>query len=494
MRAKIAVASAVACLAALSAATSAPAAPIAWHGCGDDMPSSLQCAELPVPLDYHDPGGPQISLGFARLPAADPAHRVGSLIINPGGPGGPGSSMLAPDAAGRPVWHPELHRRFDLIGMDPRGIGTSSPILCDPDTLNAPVSLFPRSAAEFAQLADYARGLGRGCLEGTGPLLRHVDTKSVARDMEALRVALGDEKLNFLGLSYGAEIGTLYAEMYPESIRTMALDGILDHSVSTSHLFDDLARAYEDSFNRFARWCEHTAACAFHSRDVGARFDDLVARADRDPIAAASCATDPCRSPVTGGDIRLRAFTALTTTKPLPALGLPGWAGLAEALAQAERGDASAFAAQLATDPRSDPLPGLAVNCLDFPREVSSYADYKAMAARGRRIAPHTQGAGEAWIGILGCLRWPAPNANPPHRAHIQGAPSMLLVSATHDPSTPYVAARRAARQIPSAVLLTRDGDGHTSSWLGASSDTASAIADYLVTGKRPHRGTHLPD
>src|SRR3954454_21389750 len=120
MRVKIALASVVGCLAALSTAASAPAAPIAWHGCGDDAPPALQCAEIPVPLDYHDPGGPKISLGFARLPAADRAHRLGSLIINPGGPGGPGSSEIAPDGAGRTIWHPRLHERFDLIGMDPR--------------------------------------------------------------------------------------------------------------------------------------------------------------------------------------------------------------------------------------------------------------------------------------------------------------------------------------------------------------------------------------
>jgi pimeloyl-ACP methyl ester carboxylesterase len=168
--------------------------------------------------------------------------------------------------------------------------------------------------------------------------------------------------------------------------------------------------------------------------------------------------------------------------------------GLGAALAQAEQGDASAFASPLATDPLSDPGPPLAVNCLDYRREIRSYEDYAAMAARGRRLAPHTQGAGEAWLGILGCMRWPAAVANPPHVPKIHGAPPILLVSATHDPSTPYVGARRMARQVPSSVLLTRDGDGHTSSWLGARSDTASAIVDYLVTRKTPARGTHLPD
>src|SRR4051812_37054226 len=176
--------------------------------------------------------------------------------------------------------------------------------------------------------------------------------------MEALRRALGDGKLNFLGLSYGAEIGTLYAERYPTRIRAMALDGILDHSVSTTTIFREAASAYEDSFDRFATWCRQASECALHGRDVGAAFDALVARADREPIPAAVCATQPCRSAVvTGGDIRLNSFNALTTKEPFAAEGLPGWRGLGEALAAAEQGDASAFATPLATDPRSDPLP-----------------------------------------------------------------------------------------------------------------------------------------
>jgi pimeloyl-ACP methyl ester carboxylesterase len=120
----------------------------------------------------------------------------------------------------------------------------------------------------------------------------------------------------------------------------------------------------------------------------------------------------------------------------------------------------------IATAPNDDPFPTLAVNCIDYPKNIASFADFAAMTRRARRLAPHTQGANEAWIGITGCMRWPVPLANPPHRARVRGAPPILLVSSTHDPSTPYVGARRILRQIPGAVLLTREGDGHTSSWL----------------------------
>ena len=477
---------------ALAVAAPASAQTIHWHRCGSDLPPALRCGEIRVPLDYAQPGGAKIRLGFARLRATDRAHRIGSLIVNPGGPGGPGSDILAPEAAGKHLWHPALHRRFDLIGMDPRGIGTSTPILCEPDAFNAPASYFPRTPEEFARLQDYAEGLGAGCLRQTGPLLGHVDTMSVARDMEALRAALGDGKLNFLGLSYGAEIGTLYAERYPKRIRAMALDGILDHSVSTPTIFREAAQAYEDSFDRFAAWCRRASECAWHGRDVGAAFDALVARADRDPIPASVCATNACRTAtVSGGEIRRNAFAGLLTRKPIELIGTPGWAALGEALAQAEQGDASAFATPQATDPRSDPFPGLAVNCVDFARVADTYEDFTALAEVGRRVAPHTQGASEAWLGLLGCLRWPVPQANPQHVPRIHGAPPILLVSATHDPSTSYVWARRVAREVPSAVLLVRNGDGHTSSWLGPRSATNNAIVRYLITRRTPPRGTH---
>src|SRR3954453_8893027 len=288
-----------------SAAPHRPAAPgsgaeprskIRWHRCERRLPASLRCGELAVPLDYRHPRAAKIRLGFNQLRAQDRKHRVGSLIVNPGGPGGTGSDVVAVEAAGAGLWHPALHRRFDLIGMDPRGVGLSTPVRCDPAIYNRPVSLFPRTAAQFRRLASYARALGRSCRKRTGPLLGHLDTLSVARDLEALRRALGDGKLNFLGLSYGAEIGTLYAERYPKRIRTIALDGILDHSIASESLLADATVAYEDTFNRFAAWCAQTAECAWHGRDVGAAFDALVARADRDPIPASVCGTNACRT------------------------------------------------------------------------------------------------------------------------------------------------------------------------------------------------------
>jgi pimeloyl-ACP methyl ester carboxylesterase len=464
---------------------------IAWHGCGPEQPANLQCGELSVPLDYNRPHGPQITLGFNRLRAADRAHRVGSLIINPGGPGGPGSFFVAIEAAGGHLWNPALHERFDMIGMDPRGVGLSTPIQCDPDVYNQLTSrLFPNTAAQFDQLASSARAFGQSCLERTGPLLGHVDTRSAARDMEALRRGLGDGKLNFLGLSYGAHLGSAYAELYPRRIRTMALDAIANHSVSVNALFADAAAAYEDALNRFAAWCAQTSSCPLHGRDVLALFDSVVQRADQQPIPAPDCADGSCRPTVTGGEIRLQALFQLVIKDGLPPI-FPSWNDFAIALARADQGDASGLSPELASSPLE--FAGLAINCGDYPPEIVTYQDFVAKTLLGRVVAPHTQGASEAWLGLLGCMRWPVPVTYLPHSITVRGAPPILLVSATHDPETNYRWAHELLRQMPSAVLLTRDGDGHTSSWL-QNSQTSDAIAHYLITRQTPLPNTVYPD
>src|SRR4051794_6769000 len=346
---------------------------VRWHGCGPDQPSNLQCAQLAVPLDYSDPGGAQITLGFNRLRAQDRAHRVGSLIINPGGPGS-ASLAVAVEAAGGHLWDPALHQRFDLIGMDPRGIGMSTPVRCDPAVYNRPVSPLPTTQAGFDQLTAWAGAFGASCLRMTGPLLAHVDTGSLARDMERLRQALGEAKLNFLGLSYGSHLGSLYAELYPERIRVMALDGIANHSISNRALFSDTTVAYEDTFNRFVAWCVQTSSCALHGRDAAAAFDGLVSRADRQPIPAPGCDEDgACRPTVTGADLRLNALNMLYAKEGIPALGIPNWSDFAEALLRAEQGDASVFSAPLAQSPRDDNFAALAINCIDYPREVTTF-------------------------------------------------------------------------------------------------------------------------
>jgi pimeloyl-ACP methyl ester carboxylesterase len=477
-----------------------PAAGLAWGPCppvaGLATPevattSGLECATLSVPLDYADPGGERISIGLNRLPARDPAQRIGSLIVNPGGPGGAGSVFVAQQAGGTPVFTDAVLDHFDLIGMDPRGTGTSTPVRCDPDVWNEEVSRFPTDEAGFAELRAHTEAVGESCLRLSGPLLGHLDTVSAARDMEQVRLALGGEPLNYLGLSYGTQLGATYAELFPETIRVMALDGALDHGQRALAMLDNEARAYDTALERFAAWCDETEPCALHGQDVLAVYDELVVAADETPIPAPHCAeTGACREEATGEDIRFAVQGLLLFTHPTPAFGLPGWEGLAKALAEAQAGDASAFAPYLAQSETDGVYAGQAIECVDWETDITRYDDLAAHETFARVIAPHTQGATQTWLVLTGCMGWPVPVANPPGPWNVAGTPPILIVNATYDPSTAYVWAQLMREQIASSVLLTRSGDGHTSYLLPGESQTRDAIDHYLLTGETPPPNT----
>lgn len=477
--------------------TPAPASTLAWGPCpaaaaATPVPATatsapaeaarLECATLAVPLDYADPDGAQITIGMNRLPARDPANRIGSLIFNPGGPGGPGSIFVAAQANGLPVFTDAVLDRFDVIGMDPRGTGTSTPVRCDPDLWNDYHSRFPKDEASFAELRAYTQAVGESCLERTGPLLGHLDTVSAARDIERVRLALGGEPLNFLGLSYGTELGATYAQLYPGNIRAMALDGALDHAQRPLAMLDNEARAHEAELGRFAAWCAATETCALHGQDVLAVYDELVATADETPIPAPRCVDlGYCRPQATGEDIRFMVQGMLLFKHPTPAFGLPGWEGLAKALADARAGDGSAFASYLALTDDSPLFAGLGIECADWPTDIETYEDFAAYQEFARVAAPHTHGATQTWTILVGCMGWPTPVADPPDPLDVTGAPPILIVNATYDPSTAYVWAQLLRQQIDGSVLLTRVGDGHTSYLLPGESETRDAIDAYLV-------------
>jgi pimeloyl-ACP methyl ester carboxylesterase len=453
--------------------------------------SGLECATLSVPLDYADPNGEQITIGLNRLPARAPANRIGSLIFNPGGPGGPASPIVAFQASGTPVFTPAVLDHFDLIGMDPRGTGTSTPVRCDPDVWNDYVSRFPKDEAGFERLRAHTQAVGESCLQLTGPLLGHLDTVSAAKDIEQVRLALGGEPLNYLGLSYGTQLGATYAQLFPDNIRVMVLDGALDHDQRGLAMLDNEARAHEKELERFAAWCSETESCALHGQDVLTVYDELVATADKTPIPAPRCVElGYCRPEATGEDIRFMVQGMLMFTHPTPAFSMPGWEGLAKALAEAQGGDGSAFAAYLALTDDSGLFSGLGIECVDWPTDIATYDDFAAYEEFARIIAPHSQGATQTWTILTGCMGWPVPVANPPGLWNVEGTPPILIVNATYDPSTAYVWAQLMREQIDGSVLLTRIGDGHTSYLLPGESQTRDAIDHYLITGETPPPNT----
>jgi pimeloyl-ACP methyl ester carboxylesterase len=257
----------------MTLATQAFASGLSWANRSTSDPPGLQCTTLKVPLNCAALSQGNVILAIARLKALDPSKRIGSLFWNPGGPGGAAIPWVEGQASGIPYFTQNLMTRFDLIGMDPHGIGSSTPVKCDLDIWNERVSYFPSTEAEYEAMVSHNKRLGESCLNLTGPLLGLMDTVSVVRDMEAVRIALDDGPLNFLGISYPSQLGTQYAELYPDSFRTMALDGNLDHSQSEVANAVIESSTYELVFTRFAKWCSETTSCDLYGQDVLAQCE-----------------------------------------------------------------------------------------------------------------------------------------------------------------------------------------------------------------------------
>lgn len=425
-------------------------ATVVWQPCPEHP--AIGCATVRVPLDWARPHGPQIDLAVARHPAGDPGHRVGAVFVNPGGPGGSGVELAL---FAEQVFTPQLNARFDIIGIDPRGVGASTPVRCGVELSPPGYTLFPRTQAEFDAMVAHNRAVGRGCVTGTGPLLGHVDAVSSARDMDAVRRALGLPTINFLGLSYGTQLGANYADMFPKRVRAFVFDAALEHSLPDVAMVADEITSAEDVFNRFADWCRTTPACALYGQDVGRIYDEIVAAADRSPIPVAGAAR-----PVSGEDIRLNTQDKLLFKEPT-VFGR-GWAALGEAIAQTRAGDATAFAMAPSSSATDFRYAALAIGCGDYPSGIRTWAEMQQRIELGRQLSPHLQGAVQMWT-IARCIGWPVPAANPPRSLDVHGTGPILIVNATHDPSTPYTWAHGLAAQIRGSSLLTRVGEGHTS-------------------------------
>ncbi|QUQ64207.1 alpha/beta hydrolase [Kutzneria sp. CA-103260] len=465
----IAVACVVAATAAAVPATAdAARAALDWQPCGNNA----RCATLTVPLDWSQPHGAQISLALSRVNAADPSKRVGTLLINPGGPGGAGAESIEYGADGLPQ---QLRDRFDLVGFDPRGVGHSVPaVTCSQPVFDPTVTQFPTTQAQFDQLVAHNRAVGADCLRKTGPLLAHLDTISVARDLDAIRVALGEDKLNFLGLSYGSLIGNLYARRYPQHVRAMVLDGPMDHSLGSARLVADENTTTEVSLRHFFAWCDQQTSCALHARGAEATYDELLRLTAKGPLPANGI---PGGSP---GEVVLQGvYEYLNVTSQ--------WPNLATAIQQAVAGDAGllADAADNGPDSPSDPthVAGantyLAIACQDFPSDVTTFGQLRQQITQAARTAPHAAGHVEAWLVQAGCTGWPVPAADPWRPEPVRGAPPILVVAGKYDLATPYSWGVGLAHQIAGSILLTRSSDGHT----GLFNDPCAVQreADYLT-------------
>ncbi len=434
-----------------------------WGPCPEN--ADVQCATVTVPLDWSAPRGATIEVAIARRAAARP---IGTLLLMPGGPGDSGVDRMV-EADPVPA---ELASRFDVVSFDPRGTNRSNPVVCDANLVANPPDANPEAGATFASLAAYGAALGRSCREHTGSLLDHVDSVSVARDIDAIRAALGERQLSLYGRSYGTLAGQMYAERFPSRVRAMVLDSVFDHSLTPGRFLATEAATGEDAFGEFASWCAADPSCVVPGRDARGVYDALYRR------SVAGELTDPDDPARVIGPMEL-------VNRTVNFFYAPEWPAAAEFL----RSLASAAPARSVRQAEVAPFP-IGAFCGDTRVGISSEREWLALWQRQKRSAP-TLRTHFAWLAVSLCAGWPARVANPQHRLDVHGAPPVLVLNSLHDPATAYVWARNVARQLPGGVLLTYDGWGH--GIIDRSECTLTATTRYLTDLRPPRPGTHCP-
>ncbi|HET6705473.1 alpha/beta fold hydrolase, partial [Amycolatopsis sp.] len=405
--------------------------PIVWTTCPDDpdspAPPDGECGTVRVPLDWNAPAGPSIDLAVARHRATDSAHRLGVLLADLGGPG----SSSAEFAVSPGFFSPEVQARFDVVGFDVRGTGRSAFIECA--NTGKPPNDEPADRAEFTALREYHEKAVSGCRHRNLPVFDHANTAVNARDMDAVRRALGEAKISFLGISYGTLLGQQYAERHGDRVRAMVLDSVIDHSAGIERFLGDRATAADEGFRRFAAWCDRTTTCALHGQDVFAVWEKAV-----------TAGTPEARS-----ELRDRVLKDMYG---------PDWADAGQAIADAAAGNPP-VTAQFSYNYTSIRL---AVVCQDFDLRIRSFAHYSALRAEELRRGPLMRGSTLSHGEAMACLGVHGPPANPPHRLDIARAPRILLLNTRYDPATPYAWALAVHRQAPAnTTLLTYEGVGH---------------------------------
>lgn len=461
-----------------------------WAKCPiKGAPAALQCAEVPVPVDWSKPNGAKTAIIIDRLKAKDPSKSEGDLLINPGGPGGSGTVYPYEESLGAPAYPASVAEHWNLVGFDPRGIGASAPLKASAKLFNQRENLFPRTEQQFDALVAHNRALSESFAKDSGPLAAHVDTESVARDMDAIRAALGDPKLNYVGLSYGTQVGAEYADLFPSRVGRFLLDANFDSDTTQAEEVRVEGAAYSNELKRWGAWATSSKSSALHGHNALKAFTSLAAKADTRPIPAPGCKAGNCRATVDGQEIRADAqdFLAETFTS---AAG-PGWPGLAKAVLSAEHGNATALSAPRATSNSSPAISasGLAVECLDEPSSTN-WKKLHALGQADRRANPLTGGLSQSYEVAMECAGWTLPAQDPRFRIDDPHTAPILMVNATHDPETSLTWAKGLHSELPESVLLIRNGDGH-GSWL-VPGKTRAAEARYLVSGTLPKPGTVL--
>jgi pimeloyl-ACP methyl ester carboxylesterase len=484
-----------------AASSAPPVKPINWTDCtariqpliagqqGSDRPLSWQCGRLDVPVSYGDPGGQTLPLFLVRAVLAGQTNRIGSLVINPGGPGGSGVEAALGLALTLPV---DLLHRFDVVGFDPRGVGLSTPVECiSPQTKDEIIASEPRpvTSAQLDAAFTLSRKVADGCAKKYSDALGAFSTVATARDMDRIRQGVGDQKLTYLGYSYGTTLGSTYAELFPSHIRALVLDGVVDPDSDPTSRQEATAAALEKSFDAFGANCTgQPAGCPIGANPRQA-VQDLLTAAQKSPIPSAKQGET---RKATDGVVLLAVLSAMYDT------GM--WPQLSQALASAQKGDAQGlftladdYWQRLQDGTYSNLLDAnLAINCADQKDKVSE-ATVRRLAVEWNQKYP-LFGAGSAAapaLGLYDCTAWKASPTPLPKVGAVDTDAPILLVGNTGDPVTPYPGAQDMARDLKDDVLLTWQGQGHTS--YPKTPCVTNAVDAYLVDLTPPASGTTCP-
>lgn len=451
---------------------------VAWANCG----GGFECGTVPVPIDYTHPDAGKINIALIKKAATEPGQRIGSLLVNPGGPGDSGITFLQDDISS----FTNVNRYFDLIGFDPRGVGLSSPIRCfDGPQLDAFNALDPvwDDPKEKQDGVDADKRYVAACQAHNAKLLPFVDTASAARDMDLIREAVGDSKLTYLGLSYGTFLGQMYAHLFPTHVRALSLDGVVDPNRSAAEMDYTQLVGFQSNLDAFLANC--------NARKTGSNRCQYAASGDPlQKLTALMDRLDTNPMPVGGRQLtRALALNGVITALYDESF----WPYLDAGLVLADRGDGKILLAlsDLYYQRNADGTysnaedANNAINCLDHPVNTD-ISFYDSLKDRYTAASPLFGPAFE--YDWLTCTYWPVKPKLQPGPLDAPGAPPILLVGGTNDSATPYAWAQAVHGEISNSVLLTRQGNGHTSY---DSNACARAAEDaYLISLTLPADGT----
>jgi pimeloyl-ACP methyl ester carboxylesterase len=473
----------------LAAATAPPTQDLAsyysqqldWKPC-----DRFECATLRVPLDYAAPDpAKDLHLRVLRVKAGDQGHRLGSLLVNPGGPGASGVEYAA--AGADHIGGPQVRRYYDLVGFDPRGISGPDAVDCLSDTqLDQFLGTDPTpdTPAEEQELLAQAKAMADGCQAHDPELVKHLSTEDAARDMDVLRAAVGDPQLNYLGKSYGTFLGAMYAGLFPERVGRVVLDGVLPPDVTSAEMSQGQARGFEIATRAYLQDCVEEGDCPLGNTVEQAEkgLQDLFAELDQHPLPT--------------GDATVPRLTEAWARNGV-AQGLydqGSWGILTQALRAAKGGNGQVLMQLADMYARRNQGGGydsnimesiFAVNCLDRP-DSPDLAAYEQYGKDFSKVAP-TWGTSLAW-GSLPCGVWPVKEGAGPHKISAKGSNPIVVVGTTRDPATIYEWSKRLRDQLADAALISYGGDGHTA-YGRSNSCVDDAIDAYYVQGRVPKDG-----